>query len=175
MNNEKNRKMNENIRYRIYKTSINIFFISIYSNSKVYEIKSGKSSILPGIKYSIITILFGWWGFGFPWKKIQELKNSLTALHINFSGGEDYTKVITEMDYEEKTVWVYNNLKHELFEKTNIETIDIIIDLQTNSKLTLEGNIIFIIESLKKLNIVNLRNSDIEEIINKIKQFDYRN
>jgi hypothetical protein len=32
----------------------------------------------------------------------------------------------------------------------------------------------FINGNLKKLNIINLRNSDLEEIINKINQFEYK-
>lgn len=171
--------MDNNIKYRTYRTSINIFLFSYYSSSKVYEIPNGKSTILPGIKYSILTILFGWWDFSLPFRGYNKIKNSIIALHINFEGGDDYTKVFSEMDYEEKTTWVYNNLKRELFEKTNIETIDIMIELQndflqSDSKLTLEKNIMFLNENLKKLNIINLRNSDIEEIINKIEQFDYR-
>ena len=171
--------MENNIKYRTYRTSINIFLYSYYGISKVYEIPEGKSTILPGIKYSILTILFGWWGFELPWKGYQKIKYSLTVLHINFQGGDDYTKAFSEMDYEEKTIWVYNNLKRELFEKTNIETIDIIIDLQneylqSESNITIESNIIFLTHKLKKLNIINLRNSDLEEIINKTKQFEYR-
>ena len=171
--------MENNINYRTYRTSINIFLFSYYSSSKIYKIPDGKSTILPGIKYSILTILFGWWGYGLPWKGFQKIKYSLTVLHINFHGGDDCTKSITELDYEEKTVWVYNNLKRELFEKTNLEIIDIIIDLQNDylqseSKISIEQNIIFITNNLKKLNIVNLRNSDLEEIINKIMQFENR-
>lgn len=166
--------MENTIKYRTYRTSINIFIFSYYGNSKVYEIQNGKSTILPGIKYSILTILLGWWGFELPWKGYQKIKYSLTSLHINFHGGDDYTKAFSEMDYEEKTIWVYNNLKRELFEKINIETIDIIIDLQSELNLNFEKNIIFITHKLKKLNIINLRNSDLEEIINKIKQFEYR-
>lgn len=172
--------MDKNLKYRTYKTSINVFFFSIYSDSKIYEIENGKSTILPGIKYSIITILFGWWGFGLPWKKFKEIKNSLTALHINFTGGQDYTKLLTEMNYEEKTVWVFNNLHRELFDKTNIETIDIIIDLYSESKklesgMTIEKEITFINENLKRINMTSLTNSDLKEIINKIEQFKFRN
>jgi hypothetical protein len=171
--------MDNNIKYRTYRTSINIFLFSYYGNSKVYEIPHGKSTILPGIKYSFLTILFGWWGFELPWNGYKKIKYSLTVLHINFHGGDDYTKAFSEMDYEEKTIWIYNNLKRELFEKTNIETIDIIIDLQneylqSESNISIESNIIFQTHKLKKLNIINLRNSDLEEIINKIKQFEYR-
>jgi hypothetical protein len=170
-------EITDTIKYRTYKTSINVLFFSIYSNSKVYTISNGRSTILPGIKYSILTILFGWWGFGWPWEKFREIKNSLAALHINFEGGEDYTKIFSEMDYEEKTVWVFNNLRREIYEKTDIQIIDIMIDLQTEfiksePKMLLEKNIMFMNENLKEINIVNLRNSDLEEIINKIKEFD---
>lgn len=49
-------KIPENIRFRTYKTSINILFFSYYNDSKVYEIKNGKSALLSGLKYSIMTI-----------------------------------------------------------------------------------------------------------------------
>jgi len=172
--------MNDNnIKYRTYKTSINILFFSFYSNSKVYEIPNGRSAILPGIKYSILTVLFGWWGFGWPWEKFKEIKNSIVALHINFDGGEDYTKVFSEMDYDEKTVWVFNNLRREIFQKGDIQIIDIMIDLQTEfikaePEGLIEKNIMFMNENLKKLNIINLRNSDLEEIINKIGAFEFK-
>ena len=90
--------MNQNVRLRSYIMSINILFFSFYSNSKIYEIKDGESTILPGIKYSLMTLLFGWWGFGFPRKMYYDLRNSLNALHINFSGGTDYTKEQTELE-----------------------------------------------------------------------------
>lgn len=172
--------MSENIRFRTYKTSINIIFFTYYNNSKVYEIPQGKSTILPGLKYSLLTLMFGFLGIGLPWTIIQNIKHSLNALHVNFTGGEDYTKVFSEMDYDEITIWVFNNLERALFEKTNLEIIDIIIDLQSeyiqsNPKSTLEKNIQFIAENLKKVNIINLRNSDLEVIIDKIKQFENRN
>ncbi|PIF31515.1 hypothetical protein CLU81_2008 [Flavobacterium sp. 9] len=173
--------MNDNnVKYRTYKTSINIFFFSFYSNSKVYEISNGRSTILPGIKYSVLTILFGWWGFGWPWKKVKEIKNSMIALHINFDGGEDYTKVFSEMNYDEKSIWVFNNLRREIFQKVDIQIIDIMIDLQTEfikaePEVSLEKNIMFMNEKLKKLNIINLRNSDLEEIITKIGAFEFKN
>lgn len=168
-----------NIKYRTYKTSINILFFSVYCNSKVYAISNGRSTILPGIKYSVLTILFGWWGFGWPWEKFKEIKNSIIALHINFDGGEDYTKVFSEMDYDEKTVWVFNNLRREIFQKVDIQIIDVMIDLQTEFIKTepeglLEKNIMFMNGNLKKLNIINLRNSDLEEIINKIESFEFK-
>lgn len=172
--------MDQKTSLRIYKTSVNILFFSIYSNSKIYEIKEGRSAILPGIKYSIMTILFGWWGFGHPKKMYYDLRNSLIALHINFSGGEDYTKELIALEYEEKTVWVFNNLIRSIFEKANLETIDLIIDLQRefqNSNLpkSLERNIMYLNENLKKINIVHLRNSDLEGIINTINLFNFRN
>lgn len=84
------------------------------------------------------------------------------------------------MDYDEKTVWVFNNLRREIFQKVDIQIIDIMIDLQTEfikaePEGLLEKNIMFMNENLKKLNIINLRNSDLEEIINKIGAFEFKN
>lgn len=172
-------KMKGEIQYRTYKTSVNILFYSLYANSKVYKIQHGKSTILPGIKYSLVTLLFGWWSFDFPWKTVQKFKNAIIALHINFNGGEDYTKVFYEADYDEKTVWVFNNLNREILLKTDIETIDLIIELQSeyekiDFELKMEKNLMFINANLKKIDVINLKNSEVEEIISKIKQFDFR-
>jgi len=166
-------------RFRTYKISVNFFLISIYSNSKVYEITNGKSTILPGLKYSLLTIVFGWWGFGLPWKAFQKYKNTLTALHINFTGGEDYTKTFTEMDFSEKTIWVYNNLNRDLYTKTNLELIDILIDLYTQyllsgKEITTEKIIMHLKENLKKINVLHLRTTDLKELITKIEQFEFR-
>lgn len=172
--------MTNEIKYRTYKTSINVLFIGFYTDSKMYEIKDGRSCILPGLKYSLITLLLGWWGFGLRWNALQQIRNTITALHINFSGGEDFTKGISELEYDEKTIWVYNNLPRSLFEKTDIFSIDIIIDLQADYlksgvKLDRESNIVFLIDHLKKINIVNLKSNEIQEIITLIKQFEFRN
>lgn len=94
---------------RYYKLSVNLGPYRLYSNSKVYEIYEGKSKVLPGIPYSILTILLGWWGFNLT-KPFRGWRNSLEALHINFTGGEDITKLVSESDYDSRINFIYNNI-----------------------------------------------------------------
>lgn len=73
------------IKYRTYKVAINIMYYRYEQNSKIYEIKEGKNAILPGLKYSLLTLFFGFWG------GIKGFVTATNALSINFRGGEDLT------------------------------------------------------------------------------------
>ncbi|OXA80996.1 hypothetical protein SAMN05444397_101705 [Flavobacterium aquidurense] len=166
--------MNQNVQYRIYKFSIQIFFFSYVGSSKVYKIEPGKSTILPGLKYSFVTLLLGWWVFSvFHW--LNRIKNSLTALHINFHGGEDETKRISEWDCEPKTIWIYNNLSREITSKLTIENLDVIVELQEKCvDKSFIVNISFLNNNLKAIGVVHLFNNDLEEIIETYKRFETR-
>jgi len=166
--------MPEIAQYRIYKVSIHVFFYSYVGNSKIYTINPGKSTILPGLKYSLLTILFGWWVFSvFDWYK--KIRLSLIALHVNFDGGEDYTKVISETDYDPKTIWIYNNLSRDIGSKLSIKNLDIIIELQeTSNNENLFENINFLNQNLKKIGVNHLFNTDLEAIINTCKRYETR-
>jgi hypothetical protein len=166
--------MSESVKYKVYKISIHIFFFSYVANSKIYTIEPGKSTVLPGLKYSLITLLLGWWKFSiFHW--FRTITSSLTALHINFSGGEDYTKIASESNYNQKTKWIYNNLSREVSSKLSIENLDIITELLDNYNTeSLVENITYLNQSLKKINIINLFNNDLEHIISIHKRFETR-
>lgn len=166
--------MVENIQYKIYKTSIHILFFSYIGNSKIYTIKPGKSSILPGLKYSLLTLFLGWWNLSI-FHAFKTIKASLTALHINFAGGEDYTKIVSESDFEHKTIWIYNNLSREISSKITIETLDILVELIDHSNSSsLTDNIIYLNQNLKKINIIHLYNNDLEQILNTYMRYDTR-
>jgi hypothetical protein len=166
--------MSQIVRYRIYKFSIQIFFFSYVGNSKVYKIEEGKSTILPGLKYSLMTLLCGWWVFSvFHW--INRIKQSLTALHINFHGGEDERKRVSEWDYDPKTVWIYNNLSREIASKLTIQNLDLIVELQEKCEdKSLMENISFLNNHLKTIDIVHLFNNDLGQIIKTYKRFENR-
>lgn len=69
--------------YVVYYYSVSLFLVTFHRKSQVYKIPKGKSRIIPGLKYSLISFIFGWWGF--PWGPIRTLQ----SLSINFRGGED--------------------------------------------------------------------------------------
>lgn len=64
-----------------YKWIISLIFITYSNNSGFYLINQNEKGIKQGIIYSIITILFGWWGI--PSGPVR----SIDALKSNFSGG----------------------------------------------------------------------------------------
>jgi hypothetical protein len=164
-----------NIRYRTYKTSINLFFFRYYGTSKVYAIPEGKSTILPGLKYSVATIFFGWWSGLLPWIWYRNISNSLTALHVNFTGGEDYTKVISDMEYDEKTLWVFGNLQRETSALVSVETAAVLVELQDNFIATepAQDNISSLAEDLQKINL-NVPETALSDFIDTYKRYDNR-
>ncbi|RZJ99778.1 MAG: hypothetical protein EOO46_21970, partial [Flavobacterium sp.] len=121
-------QMKTNATYKVYKISIHVLFFSYVANSRIYKIEPGRSAILPGLKYSLATLFLGWWDFSL-FRKFGSIKSSLIALHVNFSGGEDYTRVGYESGYDEKTRWIFNNLSREVSSKADIELIAIITEL----------------------------------------------
>ena len=163
----------QEVLQRYYKVSVNIGPFRIYNNSKVYEIHKGKSTIIPGIQYSILTLLVGWWGFGIL-KPFRGLRNSLEALHINFTGGKDITKLVNENEYDEKTNFIYNNLPPKTKEKLNHEEIEIIIEIQdeylnSGNDKYLDENMIFIILNLAKLDIHRISRENIRDIFDTVR------
>ncbi len=163
----------QEVLQRFYKVSINLGPYRVYSNSKVYEIHSGKNLILPGVPYSILTILFGWWGFSIT-KPFRGLRNSLEALHINFSGGEDITKLVTENDYDERTNTIYNNILAKTKETVTRNDIEIITEIQdefveTKGKTYSEENLNYIILNLSKLDIHRITREHLRDIFDAVK------
>ena len=72
-------------RLVVYQWCISAVLVTILQPSSVRFIPAGESSVVPGLKYSLITMLAGWWGF--PWGPIR----SIQALGTNFSGGRNVT------------------------------------------------------------------------------------
>jgi hypothetical protein len=66
-----------------YQYTVSIIVMTFSLNTKIHLLRAGEKGIKPGILFSIITILFGWWGI--PWGPIR----SIVALKNNFSGGKD--------------------------------------------------------------------------------------
>ena len=73
------------MRYVTYRYAISLVFVTFYNESPLVKVPPGKSRILAGWRYLLITLLLGWWGI--PWGPIRTLQ----ALSVNLSGGEDLT------------------------------------------------------------------------------------
>lgn len=159
-----------------YKMSINLGPFCCYQNSKVYEIREGKSTILPGLFYSLVTILLGWWGFRFR-KPLESFKNSFEALYINFNGGEDISELVTDYDYSSKTNYVRRNLLRKTSEKLTVDEIDMILEIQEeyteSQKQPYTGeNVDFILMQLVKIDIHRINREDILDIFDALKGYE---
>ena len=156
------------MRHRYYKYSINLGPFRINNNSKIYDIPEGRSAILPGLIYSFTTILLGWWSFNLR-RPVEHFRNSLEALHINFSGGEDVTNLISDEDFEGVTNYVWNNLHKETKDKITKIEIEKVLELneeyiERNDQSIDDAE--FIKLGLSRFRIHHLKNEDIDDVLN---------
>jgi hypothetical protein len=164
----------ESPKYKVYKISIHLFLFSYVADSKIYTIKPTQSAVLRGLTYSLVTLFLGWWDFSL-FTRFTAIKSSLTALHINFSGGEDYTIIASQSGFDERTKWIYNNLSGDVASKLSIETLDIIVELLDDyPENSLVGRMMYLNESLRKVNVINLFNNDLQHIAIKYEHFKTR-
>ena len=166
----------QGVKNRYYKMSINLGPFCYYQNSKVYEIPHGQSTILPGLFYSFVTILLGWWGFRLR-RPLETYRNSLEALHVNFSGGEDISELVTELDYNEKTNYIWKNILRKTSEKLRIDEIEMIIEIheeftELSNELYTDENIDYIILNLSKVDIHRIDKEGILDIFDALKNYE---
>jgi hypothetical protein len=163
-------------RSRYYKTAINIGPLNYYQNSRVFDIPDGRSTILPGLKYSLVTLILGWWSFSIR-NPFGAIKNSVEALHINFSGGEDISKLISEDEYDEKTNYIWNNLLRTTIERLTKSELEMIIEIhdeylsQGNIPYS-DANMNFIAVNIDKLDIKNVSKTEIRDIFDALRMYD---
>jgi hypothetical protein len=72
-------------RFVFYQYCISVIILTFKRSSDVYYVPPGESVTTKGLGYSIISLLFGWWGF--PWGPIYTIQ----TVWNNFSGGHDVT------------------------------------------------------------------------------------
>ncbi len=75
-------------KFVVYQYCISIIVMTFKRGSDVYFIKSGESAVGKGVKYILLSLLFGWWGI--PWGPIYTIGSLIT----NFSGGKDVTQEV---------------------------------------------------------------------------------
>ncbi|MCP4133986.1 MAG: hypothetical protein GY754_23650 [bacterium] len=83
----------ENLREELYQGAkfvtfeycISLIIISLKFNSSTYFIIQGERTAGKSFGYSLISLLFGWWGI--PWGPVYTIKSLIN----NFSGGKDVT------------------------------------------------------------------------------------
>ena len=57
-------------------------------SSDIHFVRSSESSVGKGLSYTLLTLIFGWWGI--PWGPIY----TIGSVFSNFRGGKDVTNEI---------------------------------------------------------------------------------
>jgi hypothetical protein len=72
-------------RFVVFQYCYSLILVTLKRVSPVYFVRAGDSGILNGLKYSLISMLLGWWGF--PWGPVF----SVGSIFNNFKGGINVT------------------------------------------------------------------------------------
>lgn len=79
------RELSNGGKFVIFQYTFSIFIMTFKRGSDIYFIRAGESTLKHSIGFTLITLLFGWWGF--PWGPIY----SIGSLYTNLTGGKDIT------------------------------------------------------------------------------------
>lgn len=158
------------IKYRIFRVSIGFFLFSFYSNTRVHTIKNNFVLVLLSIWYTLISMILGWWA-GF-----RAIKHTLEAIHVNIRGGIDFTKEMEETEYDDKTIYIWNNLLRKTADTVKKNELEIILEIQEiyesmGKEVFTEINIDFIYSNLSRIKIYHISRDDIKDIFDAIRLY----
>ena len=86
---EINHEISKGAKFVAFQYCISIFVMTFKRGSSIYFIRSGESTLKHSLVFTLITLLFGWWGF--PWGPVY----SISSLSINPAGGKDLTQEVS--------------------------------------------------------------------------------
>ena len=101
----------------------------------------------------------------------------MEAIHINLTGGIDYSKEMDESEYDDKTNYILNNLLCETTNKIDKKEVEIIIEIQEEfeqldkDKYT-DEKIDFIISNLGKIDIHKVTRDQIKDIFDAFQSYE---
>lgn len=75
-------------RFVVYEYCFSILIMTFKRGTDVYFVRADESRFMKGLGFTMISLLFGWWGF--PWGFIY----TPMVLVTNLSGGRDVTNEI---------------------------------------------------------------------------------
>lgn len=79
------RELDRGGKFVVFQYTISVVVMTFKRTSSVRFVKAGEGTFLASLPYSMLTMLFGWWGF--PWGPIY----SVMSIFTNLSGGKDVT------------------------------------------------------------------------------------
>jgi len=97
-------------------------------------------------------------------------------MHINLTGGEDFTQEMNDTEFDDKTNYVWNNLLRKTTETINKNVVEIIIDIQenfetSNSEYYTSENINYINSNLNKIKLNSLSSNELNDIFDAMKLY----
>jgi len=73
-------------KFVMYQYCISILVMTFRRSSGIYFIKADESAITPGLGFTLLSLVLGWWGI--PWGPIY----TIGSIYTNFTGGKDVTQ-----------------------------------------------------------------------------------
>lgn len=78
-------------RFVHFQYCVSIIILTFKRSSKIHFVRAGESAVGKGLLYTLVSLLFGWWGF--PWGPIYTVGTTVT----NFGGGKDVTHDVLDV------------------------------------------------------------------------------
>ncbi len=78
-------QLEQGLRYVAFQYCVSIGFMTFKRTSRVYTLGPHDNRFLLGFRYSLVSLLFGWWGI--PWGPIWTIETIIA----NCRGGKDIT------------------------------------------------------------------------------------
>ena len=85
---EINRELANGAKFVVFIYCFSLIIVTFKRSSNIYFIKAGEKTLSKSIKYTLISLLLGWWGI--PWGIIYTIQSLVT----NFQGGRDMTEQV---------------------------------------------------------------------------------
>jgi hypothetical protein len=79
-------------RLVVYQYCISVVLMSFKRSSAIRLVPGGTSRVLPGLRYSLVSLVLGWWGI--PWGPFWTVQTIIG----NLRGGTDVTGEILALD-----------------------------------------------------------------------------
>lgn len=77
-------------RFVVYSYCISIIVMTFKRPTSIYFLRAGESGFTKGLPFTLISIVFGWWGI--PWGPIY----TIGSLISNLSGGKNVTGEVVQ-------------------------------------------------------------------------------
>lgn len=79
------REAEKGARFVYYSYTLSFIIVTLRKTSGVYLIKAGENAVQRGFRFTLLSLLFGWWGIPFG------PKFTLQSIRVNRKGGNDVT------------------------------------------------------------------------------------